>query len=56
MTKFITTLRVALSNRRAYHRALNEIAKIDARELNDMNVDRETLVGAAHRQVYGHAR
>lgn len=56
MPKIIATLRTALANRRAYHRALDEIAKIDARELRDMNVDRDTLVGAAHRQVYGHAR
>lgn len=56
MTKLIATLRTALANRRAYHRALDEIAKLDARELADMNVDRDTLATSAYRMVYGAAR
>lgn len=53
MTKLINTLRAALSNRRAYKRAIREIEQLDSRELNDMNVDRETLIAGVYRQVYG---
>lgn len=56
MTKLITTLRTALANRRAYSRAILEIENLDARELSDMNVDRETLIAGAYRQVYGAIR
>jgi uncharacterized protein YjiS (DUF1127 family) len=56
MSNLIRTIRQALANRRAYNRALAEIAQLDARELNDMRVDRETLVTGAYRAVYGTAR
>ena len=56
MTKLISTLRIALANRRAYNRIINEIASLDARDLDDLNVDRATLIAGAHRQVYGAAR
>jgi uncharacterized protein YjiS (DUF1127 family) len=53
MTKLIQTLRTALANRRAYNRAILEIEHLDRRELNDMNVDRETLIAGAYREIYG---
>ena len=56
MTKMIATLRHALANRRAYNRALVEISLIAERELADMNIDRDSLIANAHRQVYGAAR
>lgn len=56
MTKLISTLRTALANRRAYNRAILDIEHLDTRELNDMNVDRETLIAGAYRQVYGATR
>lgn len=56
MTKLIQTLRQALADRRAYHRALAEIAQLDARELSDMRVDRETLQAGAYRAIYGMGR
>ena len=56
MTKLIATVRTALAKRRAYHRALNEIAKLDARDLDDLNVDRGTLITGAYSHVYGAAR
>ena len=56
MTKIIANLRTALSNRRAYTCAIAEIQQLDARELADMNIDRDTLMAGVHRQVYGAAR
>ena len=56
MTKLIQTVRQALADRRAYNRALAEIALLDERELRDMRVDRETLQAGAYRTVYGSAR
>lgn len=56
MAKLINTLRTALANRRAYNRIILEIEHLDTRELNDMNVDRETLIAGAYREVYGAAR
>lgn len=53
MTKLITALRTAIAQRRAYTRTLNEIARLDARDLDDLNVDRATLIEGAYRQVYG---
>ena len=55
MTKLIQTIRQALVARRAYNRALAEIALLDERELSDMRVDRETLQTYAYRRVYGTA-
>lgn len=56
MTKFIANLRTTLAKRRAYNRAVLEIEQLDARELADMHVDRQTLVASAYREVYGAAR
>lgn len=56
MTHIIAKLRAVLANRRAYHRAIAEIAQLDERELTDMGVDRETLVAGAYSEVYGVAR
>ena len=56
MNTIIVKLRIALANRRAYHRALAEIEQLDNRELSDMGVDRDTLVAGAYRAVYGAAR
>ena len=56
MTNLIQTIRQALADRRAYSRALAEIAQLDERELRDMRVDRETLQDGAYRAVYGGAR
>ena len=56
MNKLIETIRRALADRRAYNRAIAEIAQLDARELRDMRVDRETLQANAYRAVYGAAR
>lgn len=56
MSKLIATLHTALVNRRAYHRALNEIAKLDARDLDDLNVTRGTLIEGVYSHVYGAAR
>lgn len=56
MTQLIRTIRQALADRRAYNRALAEIAQLDARELSDMRVDRETLQAGAYRAVYGAGR
>lgn len=56
MTTLFTKIRTALANRRAYNRAIAEIVQLDTRELNDMGVDRETLVAGAFREIYGAAR
>ena len=56
MINLIQTIRQALADRRAYSRALAEIAQLDERELRDMRVDRETLQDGAYRAVYGGAR
>lgn len=56
MTKLIQTIRQALADRRAYNRALAEIALLDERELTDMRVTREALQAGAYREVYGVAR
>ncbi|MCW6508647.1 DUF1127 domain-containing protein [Lichenifustis flavocetrariae] len=56
MTNLIRNLRTALANRRAYNRAIAEIANLDERELSDMRVDRETLVAGVYREVYGATR
>lgn len=56
MTNLIEKLQTAIAHRRAYNRALNEIAKIDARELADLHTDRSALIANAYREVYGAAQ
>ena len=56
MTTLFSKIRIAIANRRAYHRAVAEIEQLDIRELNDMGVDRDTLVAGAFREIYGAAR
>ena len=55
MTAFISALRTALAKRRAYNRAIAEIAQLNARELSDMGVDQSTLIAGARREIYGAA-
>lgn len=56
MSNLIASLRTAIANRRAYNRAIVEIEHLAARELADMNVDRDTLIANVHQQIYGVAR
>jgi uncharacterized protein YjiS (DUF1127 family) len=55
MTAFISALRTTLAKRRAYNRAIAEIAQLNARELSDMGVDQSTLIAGARREIYGAA-
>jgi uncharacterized protein YjiS (DUF1127 family) len=56
MSNLVQKLRTALAQRRAYRRAVAEIAAMDERELADLRVDPGTLIAGVFQEVYGSGR
>lgn len=48
-----TEMREARARRRVYHRTLNELSALNARELDDIGIARHQIVDIARETAYG---